>query len=214
MPLLRERRARFGGASPSRRRFLFLEGGRPLPPHDSRRSGATLVELLVVCLIVTAMAVSVGRMLAAALALEQRYRRESDVMESIADNLAYAERYYSLASSVTNGVASFRLEAGGVSFETNHWLRVSSVAASLACEINYTNLAYAISSGDPAHDTNAVKQFSADGKQRIAPASVTNISIQGAGNMRRIRMAATGRADDGSRYEVYGERPVRLWNAQ
>lgn len=183
-----------------------------LPPTTlRRRSGATLVELLVVCLIVTIMAVSVGRMLAAALALEQRYRRESDVMESLADTLAYAERYYSLASDVTtNRTATYPLEAGGVSFETNHWMRVSGVSAFPSNR----NFAAHIVSADPSHPALAFKEFSADGKQRIAPARVTVVEVLGDRDMRRIRIEATGVEPDGESFTVEAERPVRLWNLE
>ena len=177
--------------------------------HHSPKRGATLVELMVVFTMLTVLAVSVGRMLGAALALEQRYRNESDVMESLADNFIYAERYLSLASAIgTNGVVQFPLEAGGVSFETSHWMRVSSVSMFPSNQ----NFNTEIVSDDPSKLPRVTRAFSVDGKQRVARAKITGVKVEGSGNMRKLILTATGTEKDGSTYEVSAERPIRLWN--
>lgn len=194
------------GASPSR--------------SAAHRAAFTIVELLVVTLIVTILAVSVGQMIAAALTLEQQYREESDVMESLADTMAYVERYVSLANNLTtngNGVAvaTFRMEAGGVSFETGHWTRVSQSAIMLTN--NVLGCQITSGDGDPDKQPTQTRTFDADGRQIVAPAVVTVVRIDGVGQsvvqaVLEASVPVKTRTGTVTNKTVSAERPIRLWN--
>ena len=177
------------------------------------RSGVTLVELMVVLVVTTILAVSLSMAISQSLCFHQRGREEAFVRESLCDVLERLASALEMANEIEDlgdgrWRASYRMEAGGVSFETNHWMRVSAVGATASNR----NFAAHIVSSDPSHLPETTREFSADGKQRIAPAAVTNVMLQGNDAVRRIRIVATGVASDGKVFDVVGERPVRLWN--
>lgn len=193
------------------------------------RSGATVIELMVVTVILVVLTIGLSRAVTAALALEQAYREESAVRTALAHHLAYAERYLSLAngrnihaSGGTNVfIFEYPTETGGVSFETNHWIRVTSnrVYQSRFSD-GVTNLHFTIYSGDErwSSDVSRTRVFSGDGHLRIA----RNVNIMEAtfepmpGNIVMVTLTAdipwrTGRRE-ATNTVISVSRPVRLWN--
>jgi Tfp pilus assembly protein PilE len=183
----------------------------------------TVIELMVVTLIVALTAVGLSAAISAALTLEQNYREESAVRTALALQMAYAERYFSLASgaasNITAGVLSYQtvypMETGGVSFETSHWIRVTS------CTLSETNgaLNFRIESGDErwSSGTNQLydKTFFADGLLRVAPARVIEARVEGVGDVRRLVLAAdfpVQTREGVVTNEIEVSRPIRLWN--
>lgn len=185
-----------------------LDAGDDLRDLGSR-AGISIVELLVVMLILTLLAAGMGTAISAALTLEQNFREESDVRTSLARDLAYAERYLSLAKSWTNGVALYRLETAGVSFETNHRFRVTSNALSVT---NGAVLFHIVSGDGKPPD----QRLSADGALRAAPARVTNALLEGTGAVRRLTLSAeyAYRTREGvwTNLPLTASRPIRFWS--
>ncbi len=194
---------------------LPADRGDLFPEPADTRAGTTLVELLVVLVIVAVIAVSLSVAIASALTMEQNYREESAVRTKLALQLDYAERYLSLASEVTPSnssyVVDFRHEAGGVSFETGHWVRVqSSVLSQTNALMNFS-----IVSDDERKSARENRGFYADGMLRVAPAVVSAVRVEGANAVRRLVLEAEFpvRTRDGIKTNsITVSRPVRLWN--
>lgn len=189
--------------------------------HPDRRCGATIVELLVTTLCLALMAIGLGKAIGAASVLEQNYREESAVYSALALQLSYAERYFSLATNVTaNHQASYRLETGGVSFETNHWRSVSGLT--MMIDTNLGELALGISSGDARRDPGgmgATQRLSPYGLGRLATGTNILVDLDGQGAVRRLRLGAechyrkwTNGSWVWATTNLFVERPVRLWN--
>ena len=177
----------------------------------ARRNGATLVELLVTTLIIVTMAVSLGAAIGAAVALDQNYREESAVRTALALQMEYAERYFSLATNAVGGAAVYRLETGGVSFESNHWTRVSSVAMTT----NQGKMNFRIESTDERHNPSEIKAISPFGLLRIASATNVEARLEGSGKFRRLVLQAIYpvRTRNGTELRTNTvDRPIRLWN--
>lgn len=186
-----------------------------------RRRGATLVELLVTALCLGLLAIGLGKAIGAAAVLEQNYREESAVYSALAVQLSYAERYLSLATNVTtNYQAGYRLETGGVSFETNHWRSVS--ALSMLIDTNMGETAMGIVSGDARRDPGGMgvtQRLSPYGLGRIAIGTNVLVALDGQGAVRRLRLGAechyrkwTNGTWVWTTTNLFVERPVRLWN--
>jgi prepilin-type N-terminal cleavage/methylation domain-containing protein len=177
------------------------------------RSGFSLVELLVVMLIFLILAIGMGMAVARALTIEQNYREEAGVRSSLAHQLAYAERYVSLAIDFddTNKRASFPPEVGGISWETGHWIRVTSA------DLLLTNrqFGFRVTSADTRKLSEQKQLFSPDGFLYSSSARVTNAFMEGAGSVRRLVIQAdyqirTPEGVETNSIEV--SRPIRLWN--
>ncbi len=220
---------------------LCLGRAKPLAePHSGlgcptplvSRAGFSLVELLVVTLIIVVLTMSIGWAIARALAIEQNYREEAGVRSALAHQLAYAERYFSLATDLgSNGndayTASYPPEVGGISWETNHWIRVSEVEFGVGEAIKehrsrlgtFTNrhtLVFNVTSDDPSRVGTTQQVFSADGFLYDASGNVTHATVQGTGPLRRLVIQGEFpiRAADGSisNVSIQVSRPIRLWN--
>jgi Tfp pilus assembly protein PilE len=188
----------------------------------NNRSGATLVEMLVVILIVTLVAIALSKAISAALTLEQNFREESAVRTALALQLAYAERYLSLATNITITsvgdayTAVYRLETGGVSFETNRFCGVRSNQLALAAFGTNQIVNFKIFSGTNTIGTD--RAFSAYGLLRTAPAHVTRMSLQDTGRGWRLELEATYTFQTGTVHKgtvttnMTVSRPIRLWN--
>jgi len=199
---------RLGTASPTNR---GRDGGLP-----TACSGASLVELLVVFLIVVVLAVGLSAAIAAALSIEQQYREESDIRTAMALQMDYAERYFSLARSITDQTADFRPETGGISLETGHWIRVTGVTLSKTNDV----LNFRIVSGDDRRDTTADRAFNSDALLRASlaqpnAARVTAARLEGNGRVRRLvlvtEFSEKMRTNTVVR-TITATRPVRMWN--
>jgi Tfp pilus assembly protein PilE len=190
-------------------------------------AGVTVVELLVVVLIGTLLAVGMATAFSAALGLQQNFREESDVRTRLALNLAYAERYLSLANSIdTNNMATYPSEAGGVSFETNHWIRVTSGMffvtnrqSTIGGTVSTNDaLVFRIFSGDDRKMPGEDREFSAFGLQRGSRAHVTEAELEGVGAVRRLTLSAEfpvrERGVIVTNRTISVSRPIRLWNAK
>jgi type II secretory pathway pseudopilin PulG len=176
----------------------------------NRVRGFSLVEFLVVMLIVIILAVYLGKTFSSALSIDQRFKEQAGVRTCLSHHLAYAERYLSLAAAVdTNHGCSitFRPETAGVSLETGHWIRVSSVS----CHTTNDSLAFQIESGDERWDPLQIRLFTPKGFLYNADSRVTNIVLEGSGRVRRIRIEGAYRAGE-HWTNIVVCRPVRLWN--
>lgn len=193
-------------------------------------SGVTLVEMLVTLLLVMIVAVGLSTAISAALSIEQRYREESDIRTALALQMDYAERYFSLATSITNQqTAAFRQETDGISMETGHWNRVSGVTLSTTNNV----LNFRITSNDSErHDAVADREFSADSMLRASLVQTnatrcTYARLEGDGTVRRL-VLKTDFLEKVRTNTVAGtrmwlttvtrtntisvERPIRMWN--
>lgn len=196
------------------------------PKRSDRRSGVSLVELLVVMLIVVLAGVGLSTAIGYAMAIEQNYREESAVRTALALQMEYAERYFSLASQSTSNAATYRQETGGVTFESTHWAAVKSLAMSTNVVVTNNNKAitnsgslyFQITTDNP--NQPGVRSVSPYGLLRIAPATTVLARLEeGTGDVRRLVLTAQypiRRRIDGSWTTVLGtmteERPIRLWN--
>jgi len=201
--------------------FSSAATGRSYRFERDSRSGTTLVELLVVVLMIALISVALSKAVSSALTLEQNYREESAVRTALALQLGYAERYLSLANSIsTNGgtnIISYPLQTGGVSFETNRYVGVKSNELALAAFGSSSNLNFKIYTGTNFNN----KAFSADGLLRHATASVIDAQVLGTGAVRRLELAAefqikvknkeTGVSEWVTKTNT-ASRPIRLWN--
>ena len=198
---------------------------------EARRRGATLVELLVVMLIVVIIVAGIGGVVATGLALDQKFLEETAVRSALALQMAYAERYFSLASSVSDTTASFPLEAGGVSLETSHWIRVTDNAMS----VTPSGLVFQITSTDPSYSETEEKRFepfwlmnvntgirNTLGRQQQST-NVNNLvaTLEGNGAVRRLTLEAAytywtysraNRAGVWTTGVIRVDRPIWLWN--
>jgi Tfp pilus assembly protein PilE len=182
--------------------------------HQSR-AGATLIELLVVGLIVAILGVGLSLAISRALTIDQNYKEEAGVRTALANQLAYAERYLSLAANIevipNQGLrASFPPEAGGISWETNHWTGVTAV------EVKAQNgeLVFEVESTD-TNRTSGVQSFSPRGLLYSASARVTNVTMEGIGAVRQLVIQATYeyQSTNGlATNSIIASRPVRIWN--
>lgn len=195
------------------------------PKRSDRRSGVSLVELLVVMLIVVLAGVGLSTAIGYAMAIEQNYREESAVRTALALQMEYAERYFSLATNVVGETATYRQETGGVTFESTHWAAVKSLAMSTNVVVTNNNKAitnsgalyFQIDTDNP--NQPGVRSVSPDGLVRIAPATTVLARLEGTGDVRRLVLTAQypiRKRIDGSWTTVLGtmteERPIRLWN--
>ena len=97
--------------------------------------GYTIVELLVTILIVTIFAASVGMLAVKLLTLHEKNREDAYVREKLLDICAIYADYLSLGSSIgTNNfetIVKYRMETGGVSFETGVVSHVTHLISAL-----------------------------------------------------------------------------------
>jgi type II secretory pathway pseudopilin PulG len=179
--------------------------------HQSR-AGATLIELLVVGLIVAILGVGLSIAISRALTIDQNYKEEAGVRTALANQLAYAERYLSLAANIevipNQGLrASFPPEAGGIAWETNHWMGVTAVEV----KVQNGELVFEVESTD----TSGVQSFSPRGLLYSASARVTNVTMEGIGAVRQlvIQAAYEYQSTNGlATNSIIASRPVRIWN--
>jgi Tfp pilus assembly protein PilE len=180
-------------------------------------AGVTLVEMLVVTLIGVLMVVGLGAAISATLTLEQNYREETGVRMALAHQMAYAERYFSLANGFDNDQARYPIEAGGVSFETNHWIQVTNMVLSVGVTNRLVRFAIA------SEGTNKNQEMMADGLLYRArgrmiqagikplPEEIAEIRVP----VRNLELRAeyeirTRRGVETNTMTV--SRPIRLWN--
>lgn len=181
------------------------------------RSGVTLVELMVVLVVTTILAVSLSMAISQSLCFHQRGREEAFVRESLCLVL---ERLAS-ALEMANGIedlgdgrwrASYRMEAGGVSFETNRFVHVSGT------EYYATNLNAVLSI---AHEgSRSDLQLSGDAKLDVFLGMIDRVSITGSGDVRTLTLNARHpvrvKAPTGewtaAVVDIDASRPFRLWN--
>lgn len=195
---------------------------RPLTTSKSaaypRTSGVTLVELLVVVVITSIVAVGLSFAISASLRFNQQYREESYVRERLCDVLERVSDYLSMANAapVSNGVwsgsAQYRMETGGVSFETGRVSRVTGTAYA----VNNMNMDVEIDTGDPQWNGVLRKVFAADGVLSPVAASVTKIDLHGTNTFRTLEVTAeysVKTADGIQTKPITVSRPVRLWNS-
>ena len=184
---------------------------------EQSRSGATLVELMVVVVITLLLAVSLSMAISQSLCFHQRGREEAFVRESLCLVL---ERLAS-ALEMANGIedlgdgrwcARYRMETGGVSFETNRFVHVSDT------EYYATNLNAVLSI---AHEgARSDLQLSADAKLDAFLGMIDRVSITGSGDVRtltlnarhsvRVKTLEGGWTD--AIVDIGASRPFRLWN--
>jgi Tfp pilus assembly protein PilE len=198
------------------------------------QAGATLVELLVVGLILALLGVGLSVAISRALTIDHNFKEETGVRTALANQLAYAERYLSLATSVvvvthvltntffefpTNRFevvtnqglrASYPRETGGIAWETNHWTGVTAV------EVKAWNgeLVFEVQSSD-TNRPFGVQSFSPFGLPYSASARVTNVTMEGVGAVRRliIQAAYEYQSTNGlATNSITASRPVRIWN--
>ena len=140
------------------------------PPYQC---GYTVVELLVTILLVSVLAATVGTFFVKLLNIQEREREEAYVREKLADICgAYADALsvgsaFSRSNTVT--VANFRMETGGVSFETG-------IVTSVTCVTSLVNVASGTLDSDVYgyEATNLVRKLS-----RIAHADPKLIALRG-----------------------------------
>lgn len=198
--------------------FRFL---RPITTSEaavhSGASGVTLVELLVVVVITSIVAVGLSFAISASLRFNQQYREEAYVRERLCDVLERVSDYLSMANAapVSNGVwsgsAQYRMETGGVSFETGRVCRVTGTAYA----VNNMNMDVEIDTGDPQWNGVLRKVFAADGVLSPVEAFVTEINLYGTTAFRTLEVIAKipVKTTDGVKTNsITVSRPVRLWN--
>ena len=196
--------------------FRFL---RPITTSEaavhSGASGVTLVELLVVVVITSIVAVGLSFAISESLRFNQQYREESYVRERLCDVLERVSDYLSMAkaASGTNGVwsAQYRMETGGVSFETGRVCRVTGTAYA----VTNMNMDVEIDTGDPQWNGVLRKVFAADGVLSPVAASVTEINLYGTTAFRTLEVKAefpVKTAGGIQTNSITVSRPVRLWN--
>ncbi len=196
--------------------FRFLRHVVTLESAVSRSaSGVTLVELLVVVVITSIVAVGLSFAVSTSLSFSQKYREEAYVRERLCDVLERVSDYLSLANeaSVSNGVwtARYRMETGGMSFETGRVCRVSGTVYS----VTNMNMDVKITTGDPRWDGVIEKVFAADGVLSLVAAVVTEVDLSGSGAFRTLSVSADFRVKTPEGVETNSitvSRPVRLWN--
>lgn len=180
-------------------------------------SGVTLVELLIVVVITSIVAVGLSFAISASLRFNQQYREESYVRERLCDVLEWVSDYLSMANaaSVSNGVwsgsAQYRMETGGVSFETGRVCRVTGTAYA----VNNMNMDVEIDTGDPQWNGVLRKVFAADGVLSPVAASITEFNLFGTNAFRTLAVKAeysVKTADGVQTNSITVSRPVRLWN--
>lgn len=192
-------------------------------PGGSRRAGAvSAIELLMVILIMSVVAVGVSKAIGAALALSQMYREDAAVREWLCTQFKVLEPRLSMAEDVnedglTNGVyyASYRLETAGACLETNKVVRVTK--ATFTAD-NDGFLCSPLTTADPRHiDTIWTPREPSEGAGCPAGSRLTSVEIMGAGVVRRVALTAeyprktvSGTVEPGT---VTVERAVRLWNS-
>lgn len=197
----------------------------------SRCGATTLVELLVVTVIMTFVAVALAKAVSALLTIQQNAREESAVWEQLATEAARIERGLSLAKGVVvSGPANspissavFLMEAGGVSFETNRLTGVSEFGIGVATQSAAGF--FAAQTGDMYEFTVASDPRHSGTNERSRPmlieactsaVSIVSIKVQGSGLVRRLILKAEFPYRIGTNSLVGTntlERPVRLWNA-
>jgi hypothetical protein len=186
----------------------------------SRRAGAvSVIELMVVMLVMTIVAVGASRAIGAALSLRQMYRDEAAVRQWLCMKSIMLERRLSMAESVvelTNGVyqAVYRLESAGACMETNFLIRVTSAAITTD---SGGFLVQDMTTGDPRHaDTQWFSSTPSEGVGCPAGARLTSLELRGEGTVRRLDLTAEylARTTSGAKVSktVRIDRAVRLWN--
>lgn len=176
------------------------------------RSGVTLVELMVVLVVTTILAVSLSMAISQSVCFHQRGREEAFVRESLClvlERLASALEMAKEIDHPTNGPwrARYRMEAGGVSFETNRFVHVSGT------EYYATNLNAVLSI---AHEgARSDLQLSGDAKLDVFRGMIDRVSITGTDEVRTLEIhakypvVARGVVTTNT---IIASRPFRLWN--
>ncbi len=172
-------------------------------------------------LLTVILAIGLSAAVGMALSIEQRYREEADIRTTQALQMDFAERYFSLASGMSGQTATFRPETGGVSLESNHWIRVREVSLSVTNDA----LMFTIDSGDDRRASPATNRFRSDALMRAKltrPDAVVSVtaSISGTNTpVRRLVLESVFREEigRGARKQVTYRtnrvsRPIRLWN--
>lgn len=188
-------------------RKRFLQGIRS-------QSGVSLVEMLVVILITAILAVSLSFAVMQALRFSQRGREEAFVRESLCLVFERFSEALGMAKDVKvntdrdEWAAFYRLETGGVSFETNRFIRISET------EYCATNLAAVISVLHAAGTNRLSMSGNATLDAIVGDIEAVHVRNKG-GEFYQVALTACYpvKVKDGvvtNRVTVEG--PVRLWN--
>lgn len=186
--------------------------------HDGGQDGFAVVEMVLSVFIIVLVTLAAFNAVKAIFTASQNYREESSVRTALAEHLAYAERYLSLASGA-DGTESvwivYPRETGGVAFETGHWVKVSGAM------LSHSNKAmnFAIDSEDERWNVGTEytqnQSFSGDGLLSPVDADVMKVTLEGSKDIRRLTLKA------GFLLRIKGEnlwtnitvcRPIRMWN--
>jgi len=199
-------------------------------PDTSLCAGVSMVELLIVLLITVLFAAGLGTGISVALSIEQRYREEADIRTTMALQMDYLERYFSLTRNAVSNMnsANFPLETAGVNWETNHWTRVRY----LYVEDTNDVLSVQVLAGDRRHNHQdddgswlpSEKTLRADALLRaplfrFGGGRVIHVGLEGAGSVRRLVLESEFDETTGLGAQRKTQtrtnrvtRPIRLWN--
>ncbi len=175
--------------------------------------GVTVIELLVVIAITLVLAVSISLAVKQALSFHQQGREEAFVRQSLTAVLERLAGALEMAKSVTEvdpgrWRAEYRMETGGVSFETNRFVHVSGTV------YGATNLNALLSIRHAGTETDL--HMTGNATLDAFLAQIDSVHIRGSGSLREVEVAARHRVKtrDGSTTNlIVVSRPVRLWNS-
>ena len=212
----------------------------------SVRKGFTAVELLTTMLIVVILAASLGMFFAKLLTIQEKEREEAYVRERLADICALYADFLSVGATLkintnflSNLTVDYRLESGGVSFETGKVTRVAQLSSAVKTGETRSPLDLTIYGYDENGNSYEKYTQKMDGAALLIPKDLqesidsctlepynyTNVTDIGKGIKRydgaalaRLRIEAKykiknrfGKEDD---KQAYVERMVRLWNTE
>lgn len=178
----------------------------------SKRSGVTAVELMVVLTITLLLVVSLSLAISRSLSFHQRGREEAFVRESLCLVLEKLSESLEMANGIDdlgNGRwrARFRMETGGVSFETNRFVHVSGTEYYAE---NWEAL-HAISHGGGLSEI----AMRGDAKLDVFLGLIDDVRITGADSVRMLEIHAKYPVVDRgvvTTNTIIASRPFRLWN--
>lgn len=178
----------------------------------SRRSGATAVELMVVLTITLLLVVSLSLAISRSLSFHQRGREEAFIRESLCLVLEKLAESLEMANGIDDlgdgrWRARFRMETGGVSFETNRFVHVSGTEYYAE---NWEAL-HAITHGNG----RAEVAMSGDAKLDVFLGLIDDVLIAGSGSVRQLEIHAKHPVVErgvATTNTIIASRPFRLWN--
>lgn len=201
----------------------------------SGRHGYTIVELIVTMVIVVVVSATVGGFFVKLLTFHEKERHRAYIQERLVDICGFYADYLSLGTNVCNDVNRFgvdyRVETGGVSFETGRVSRVAQFVSSMktSAQFRNTTLDFSAWAFEPGIITNKFcRNLRGDDTPLVPLSSIRELKIKGrnvnlshrldplnaSGTLWHLQVLATYEVEDGDSEAVRACRIVRLWNRE